>query len=323
MSKLVSVIIEWENAKLSDLDRAERMLARLGTQMADAARKRDLKAELLVLYDSDAIDPAVPRAAIASQIDAAAWPGTIALVPAPGKRYYEQKNAGAELALGEIVVFLDSDVVPDEGWLDGLLGALDDPNVDFVGGEAYHATDTLHDRLFAAFWGFPLKQPACGVYRRQHFYANNLAVRRKVFLANPFPDAAAYRGQCAQLAKSMSGKGITVYRQGASAVSHPPPRGARTFVVRALCQGHDTIYWKSRRRFGGLLHANPAASLLRWLRALWRVLAKVATRARAVGLGPLGTVVAVGMGFAYYSCKLGGEMIAFFAPGVIRRNLSV
>jgi hypothetical protein len=29
------------------------------------------------------------------------------------------------------------------------------------------------------------------------------------------------------------------------------------------------------------------------------------------------------MGFAYYSCKLGGEVIAFFAPGAIRKNLSV
>jgi hypothetical protein len=323
MSKLVSVIIEWENAKLSDLDRAEGMLARLGAQMAEAAGKRNLKAELLILYDSDEIDPAVPRAAVASRIDVAAWPGTIEFIPAPGKRYYEQKNAGAKLAKGEILVFLDSDVVPDEGWLEGLLAALDDPDVDFVGGEAYHATETLHDRLFAAFWGFPAKHPSRGVYRRQSFYANNLAVRRKTFLANPFPDAAAYRGQCAQLAKSICGKGIAIYRQGASAVSHPPPRGARTFVVRAVCQGHDTVYWKGRRSFGALLHTNPVASILRWLRALWQVLLKVATRARAVGLGPLGALAAVGMGFAYYSCKLGGELIAFFAPDVIRKNLSV
>ena len=322
MSKL-SVIIEWENAKLSDLDRARRMLAQLGKQMAEAAHKRGLTAELLVLYDSDEIDPAVPRAAIDAQIDRATWPGTIELVAAPGKRYYEQKNAGARLATGEILIFLDSDVVPDDGWLEGLLAALDDANVDFVGGEAYHATETLHDRLFAAFWGFPTRHASPGLYRRQGFYANNLAVRRDTFLANPFPDAAAYRGQCAALAKSMRGKGITVYRQGASAVSHPPPRGVRTFVVRALCQGHDTIYWKSRHRLGALLHTNPVVSLLRWLRALWQVLVKVATRARAVGLGPLGAIAAVGMGFAYYSCKLGGEVIAFFAPDVIRRNLSV
>ena len=93
--------------------------------------------------------------------------------------------------------------------------------------------------------------------------------------------------------------------------------------MRALCQGHDTVYWKGRNRSGALLHANPAASLLRWLRALWQVLLKVATRARSVGLGPLGALAAVGLGFAYYSCKLGGEVIAFFAPDLIRKNLSV
>src|SRR5262249_54528684 len=158
---------------------------------------------------------------------------------APGKRYYEQKNAGACLAQGEILIFLDSDVVPDEGWLDGLLAALDDPNVDVVGGETYHATDTLHDRLFAAFWVFPPRRPSRGVYRYRNFYANNLAVRREVFLANPFPDADAYRGQCAELAKCLRSKGIAIYRQGDSTVSHPPPLGARTFVVRALCRGYD------------------------------------------------------------------------------------
>jgi hypothetical protein len=322
MSRLVSVIIEWENAKLSDLGRAERMLARLGTQMAGAAVKRGLRAELIVLYDSDAVDQAVPGTAISSQIDAAAWPGTIRLIPAPGQRYYEQKNKGAMLAAGEILVFLDSDVVPDAGWLDGLLDALDDPDVGVVGGETYHATETFHDKLFAAFWTFPTRPPPRGVYRYKHFYANNLAVRREVFLAHPFPDAPAYRGQCAALAGQLRRQGIAIYRQGSSSVSHPPPEGAHTFVVRAFCQGHDAVYWKGQRRFG-LLSANPIASLLRLVRQLGEVLARVATRARAVGLGPLGALAAVGMGFGYYVCKFAGEVVSFFAPGIIRRNLSV
>jgi hypothetical protein len=323
MPKLVSVVIEWENAKLSDLGRAERMLAQLGRQMAEAAGRRGIAAELIVLYDSDAIDPAVPCTAIEAQIDRAAWPGPIQVVPAPGQRYYEQKNKGAKLASGETVVFLDSDVVPDEGWLEGLLAALDDPNVGIVGGETYHATDTLHDQLFAAFWTFPTRRPSRGVYRYKHFYANNLAVRRELFLAHPFPDAPAYRGQCAALARSLMRQGIAIYRQGASTVSHPPPEGVRTFFVRALCQGYDAVYWKGQRRYGALLHANPVGSLLRFIRQLSEVVVRVATRARAVGLGPLGILAAIGMGFAFYTSKLIGEVVAFFAPSVIRNNLSV
>jgi hypothetical protein len=323
MPKVISVVIEWENAKLSDLGRAERMLVQLGTQMAEAARKRDLSAELIVLYDSDAIDPAVPATAIETQVDRAAWPGPIKLVPAPGQRYYDQKNKGAALASGEIVIFLDSDVVPDEGWLEGLLTALDDPHVSIVGGETYHATDTLHEKLFAAFWTFPTRHPSRGVYRCKNFYANNLAVRRELFLAHPFPDAPAYRGQCATLAKSLMHQGIAIHRQGVSRVSHPPPEGARTFVVRALCQGYDSVYWKRQRRFGPLFDANPIGSLVRFIRQLWEVLVRVATRAPTVGLGPIGILAAIGLGFAYYGLKLVGEVVAFFAPGVIRDNLSV
>jgi len=323
MANLVSVIIEWENAKLSDLDRAERMLAQLGSQMADAARKRGLKAELLVLYDANAVDPAVPSTAIASQIDAASWPGTIQVVAAPGQRYYEQKNKGALLSAGEILIFLDSDVVPDKGWLEGLLTALDDPNVGFVGGETYHSTETLYHKLFAAFWEFPPRRSSRDLYRHKMFYANNVAVRRDIFLANPYPDADAFRGQCSQLTKALRSQGIPIYRQGASAVSHPPPEGAQTLVVRALCRGHDTVYWRGRRRFGMLLHANPVAALLRWVKELWNVLVKVATRARAVGLGPLGALAAIGLGFIYYSCAFLGEVVSFFTRGVIRNNLSV
>ncbi|MFZ1102771.1 MAG: glycosyltransferase family 2 protein [Hyphomicrobiaceae bacterium] len=323
MPKLVSVVIEWENAKLSDLDRAERMLAQLGTQMAEEARKRDLSAELIVLYDSDAIDPAVPSTAIETQIDRAAWPGPIKLVPAPGQRYYEQKNKGAKLASGEVVIFLDSDVVPDEGWLEGLLAALDDPEIGIVGGETYHTTDTLHDKLFAAFWTFPTRRPSRGLCRYKNFYANNFAVRRELFLAHPFPDAPAYRGQCAALAKSLMRQGTAIYRQGTSRVSHPPPEGARTFVVRALCLGYDSVYWRGQRRFGPVLDANPIGSLLRFVRQLWEVLVRVATRARTIGLGPLGILAAIGMGFAFYALTLAGEVVAFFAPGVIRNNLSV
>jgi hypothetical protein len=323
MFRLVSVIVEWENAKLSDLGRAERMLAQLGSQMAGAARKRNISAELIVLYDSIAVDPAVPRAALASQIDAGTWPGTIQLIAAPGQRYYQQKNKGARLASGDILIFLDSDVIPDEGWLEAMLAAMDDTCVHVVGGEAYHATETLHDKLFAAFWGFPTRLPARGVYPHKHFYANNLAVRRETFLANPFPDAPAYRGQCSALAKSLRAQGITVYRQGDAAVSHPPPEAGRTFVVRAVCQGHDTIYWKGRRPLGAVLSTNPVASLLRFVQHLATVVVKVTTRARTVGLGPLGALAAIGMGAAYYLCKLAGEVVAFFAPGVIRKRLSV
>ena len=123
------------------------------------------------------------------------------------------------------------------------------------------------------------------------------------------------------LPESLRRQGIAIYRQGDSTVSHQPPEGARTFAVRALCQGYDAIYWKGQRRFGMLLNTNPVASLLRLIRQMGQVLVKVTTRARTVGLGPLGALAAIGMGFAYYLCKFAGEVVAFFTPGLIRINL--
>lgn len=320
----ISVIIEWENAKLSELDRAERMLSQLGRQMAAAAAARGIEAELIVLFDSEAIDEAVPRNAVETQIPAGAWPGPIRFEPAPGQHYYEQKNTGAKLATGAYLIFLDSDVIPEEGWLEALLDAVEDTNLGFVGGEAYHATDSFYDRLFAGFWTFLPRGDGRSLYKTSTFYANNLAVRRELFLANPYPDTSAYRGQCTELARGLRRGGVPIHRSGDAKVSHPPPVGFATFFVRAICQGYDAVYWRRRKqRFGSLLNANPIAAFLRFVGHIGRVLQNVVTRARRVGLGPLGALTAIGAGIVYYVAYFAGEVVAFFAPDLIRRNLNV
>lgn len=319
----VSVIIEWENAKLSELSRAERMLSQLGRQMAEIASKRALHAELIVLYDSETISEAVPRTAVEAQISSDAWPGPIRLEPAPRQHYYEQKNTGARLATGEYLVFLDSDVVPEDGWLAALLTAVEQPNAGFIGGEAYHSTETFYDRLFAGFWTFLPRRDTRGLYKSGSFYANNLAVRRDLFLAHSYPDGPAYRGQCTELARALRREGVPIQRSGDAKVSHPPPVGVATFFARALCQGYDTTYWKRRRRLGWLLNANPIAALVRLIQHVGVVLRNVVSRASKVGLGPIGAVTAIGAGLVYYVTFFAGEIVAFFAPGLIRNNLNI
>jgi cellulose synthase/poly-beta-1,6-N-acetylglucosamine synthase-like glycosyltransferase len=54
-------------------------------------------------------------------------------MPARGRAI--ARNAGLRVAVGEIVVFIDADCVPQAGWLEALVGGFDDPEVGCVAGE--------------------------------------------------------------------------------------------------------------------------------------------------------------------------------------------
>ena len=56
------------------------------------------------------------------------------IVSVPGGRYYELKNAAIARARGEIVVFLDADVVVEAGWLAKMLAPFADETVTIVNG---------------------------------------------------------------------------------------------------------------------------------------------------------------------------------------------
>ena len=94
-------------------------------------------------------------------------------------------------------------------------------------------------------------------------------------------------------------------------------------MARAICQGYDAVYWKGLSPLQRLRRSNPISSLLRMLRLWVSVVVRVTTRAGAIGLGPLGWLAAIGAGFAYYFFKFWGEVVAFFAPGIIKNNLAV
>lgn len=49
------------------------------------------------------------------------------VLPTTGKRYYELKNYGATHIRSDVLVFLDSDVIPEDGWLEALLEAIKQP----------------------------------------------------------------------------------------------------------------------------------------------------------------------------------------------------
>lgn len=308
-----SVVVEWENVRLSEAVLARRMLAELARQTAALADRTSPPPEMLLVYSRDAFDPA-PVAAMVAAAFGPDHPVQPRLVGTDGLEYYTQKNAGAREAANDVVVFLDSDVVPEAGWLAGLLEAMRDPSVAVVCGATHVAAEGLYGKAFSLFWFFPPRDASAnGLQPKPQFFANNVAFRRDLFLRTGFPEAATLRGQCVSLARQLRRDGVEIYCNGSSRVAHPPPNGLGHFVRRALSAGHDAAmdtppgqpavraaYWRLRESLGD------AAKRIRSGRA-------------SAGLSRPGAVAAFGIAAAYHVLTFAGDLVTQRAPHLIPR----
>ena len=317
----VSIVIEWENARLSELGRTRRMLSALAAQLAELVPGMPAAPELILLHDAGAVDPALIRSCVETAF--AAGPAVSLRIEATqGAGYYVQKNLGAALAAREILLFLDSDVVPEPGWLRTLLGSFADPALSIVCGNTYIEPEGLYAKAFAAFWFFPLRSEDATLRETHAFFANNVAFRRDLFLRNRFPDLPLLRGQCAVLSDGLRRGGTPIHLHGGARVAHPPPKGLGHYLRRALCEGHDIIQlqrlgktmpgggmpWGPLRRFGASFgHARRSLRAHRGALGLRR------------GEVPLALAVAGG----YLVTRAAGEVLGRLASGFVRRRLAV
>lgn len=246
----VSVVVEWENVLLSDLDRCRQMLRRLSAQ-AEALRdgSEDLHGvlaclafpfELIIAFDPDKVDQRLIEQALAESVAAPEGVLFMRLEPARGLNYYEFKNHGATKATGDVVILLDSDVIPEAGWLERLVSSFDNPSVRLVGGNTFIEPVTTYDKAFAVGWFFPLRAAELRLERSNYFFANNVAFERALLLEHPFePIPGQTRGACTRLAERLVGLGIRPYLNFGAQVSHPPPNGVFHLVVRAIAHARD------------------------------------------------------------------------------------
>jgi hypothetical protein len=298
----ISIIVEWENVILAGAPRARAMLARL------AGEARCCEEPLEILFCHPGADP--PELAEAG----AALPPVCRFVAASGAHYYELKNVAAAEARGAILVFLDSDVIPAEGWLQALLAPFADPAVQVVAGHSTIDAENLYSRAFALTWFFPLPAGPAPLQPVPRFFANNVAFRREVFLAHPFSALeGTSRGACVRLAQELGRQGITIWKTTAARVTHPAPRGFRHFLLRGLAEGRDRILPERGWR------ATPLATAARWLRNCLAGLVSILLRHRRVGLSPAGIPAAAAICFAYYSLYAAGELGAWLGLKAVRR----
>jgi glycosyltransferase involved in cell wall biosynthesis len=315
----VSLVIEWDNARLSELGRARQMLAAVQAQVVAHEPKPDAPVQLIILYDKHDVDPALIETTLRESTDPAAWDVDIRLVATDGLKYYELKNTGVTHSDRDVVIFLDSDVVPDDGWFDALMGAIDDPAVEVVGGNTYVATDSFLAKAFSLFWVFDQKAEDTRMFAAEKFFANNVAFKRVTFERYFFPQFDAFHGQCYVLAKQMTRDGITIYRHNGARASHPPTNGIAHFIKRGICEGHDYVVvdriQNPRTWRNGLLGA-----MARLPQRLRRLKWSTEARYRQVGLSAAGAFGAFGVGSAYIVLEFLGETLACVNPGLVRKR---
>lgn len=319
MNKLVTVIVEWENALLSEAERSEAMLSALRQQVEEMAQKpAGPEFELLLVFDENEFDRAGLEALLHQQLGK---PDSVLgwrLLPAPEQGYYQNKNYGASNASGDTIVFLDSDVIPESGWLREILATLDGSAVDVATGNAYIETSTLVARSFALCWFFPLRCEDGPVVKARRFFANNLAMPRSFCLDHPFPELpGSTRGACVVLAEQLAEEDIPIYFNPSAHVSHPPPNGFSHISKRALAHGRDRVLLA--RRLGQKKMASWPASLLRLGYHLARSAWNCCTRFHQVGLNPLLIPAAISISVYYYVLYWAGETLFHLKVPAISR----
>ena len=308
----ISFIVEWENAKLSELDRAKSMLNVISSQASELGTPRDGMHEIIVLFDADEINKSDLEAFV---IDAINPNADIDLRFEEGgdREYYDQKNFGAMLARSDWLVFIDSDVIPEENWLRDLVMARRNSNAVIIGGETYVSQETIFERAFGAFWFFPKRREGEGTYSSDRFFANNFIVERQTFIDNPFPESALVRGQCWLLAKRIVGQGHTIEICRSARVEHPAPNGGLHFFKRALIDGHDK--WVMDRELASHdahhVSTSPLGRLRSDLRTAFR---NIGQKDESLELNFLGRNAARFLAITYYGLSAMGQMAAPVFP---------
>ena len=229
----VSIVVELDNWRHGEASRAQRMLDRVLRQVREVEDFQD-RIEILLVYD----ERAIPRGEIEGVVRSLARAGDplVELMPTPGLRYYELKNEGARRARGDVLLFVDSDVVPEDGWLPRLLDSLDDPAVDVVTGNTYVDRDTFYAKTFALGWYFPARLPDGPILEASPRCLNTIAVRRRIFEKYPFPeDPKLYMAQTIVWVQALKRDGVRTHLNPSARVSHPPP----VFLRSAMLNGYD------------------------------------------------------------------------------------
>ncbi len=326
----ISIIIEWENVKLSEMDRCRAMLREMAKQIPEYFDKQQVMespesvpaAEILILYDAGAFDGGFIKEIVEAEIPRSTRHCQWRIIAAGSEGYYGLKNIGSREAQGDILLFIDSDLIPEPKWIENMLSPMQNPEVKVVAGHAYVTPDDMLSRTFALTWFFPLRAKQAVISPAKGFFANSVAFRREVFLAHPYEVIpGASRGACRLLAKKLIAEGVQILSNTGAQASHPPPNGLRHFLIRAVVQGRDDLLMnqtEQRAGKGSIFHS--IARIGKWQLKAWR---RILFGFRTVDLPfyqvPFAFFIASIYGFLFFS----GDLATRLFPERMKASLHI
>lgn len=317
----VSIVVEWENVLRSKQRRCIKMLNQVGLQALSLAHST----EVLVLYNPEQVDADTIDSVLERQVKCFKNPAmNVHLAAAVGKHYYDLKNYGAELARAEVVVFVDSDAVPESGWLRELVHPFfENPDVQVVAGHTFVDPENLYARAFAVGWFFPLPPEERQLHNKgRRFFANNVAFRTGLLRKHPFPTMNnKTRGACAALASHLRSEGISIWVNTAAQATHPPPNGLAHFLVRGLAEGRDRVFtWHDR----GASLPECSLNIVRFgYRKLRKTALGCARKGSTVGLTRAQAPAVFTIMLVYYTLTILGGWATCILPGRMSRGLRI
>lgn len=331
----VSVVVEWENVAISDSQRVTLALRTLAQQIEGLEalagtggrysflRRIRYPIEVVVVFNEQlSLDD------VKTRIHEAMAPHgnriSLHFHATPERRYYELKNAGGERSRGDLLVYLDSDVVPQPSWLGKLLCSFEDASVNIVGSGCYVEHRTTYQKSYAAI-KFELPEADTSIaLDYDHVHANSIAFRRWAFDRFRFPPSGHYHKLSIKyLFQRWRQEGFPVHVNFDARAEHPAPL-PRNFLKRAFLHGRDEMLLR-QDGFYREPDARAAASTPLWTSTEWKLasgklsrILRLRTRWR-IRRRELPFVLMFASG--YYGAMLAGYLVTAAFPDFSRHSI--
>jgi len=316
------MLIEWENLRFAELQVAKRMLQNVAKQINDISENLSSPPEIIILYKKEVTKGYKIQQFVRDALESCLSSIDLKIISTPNLSYYEQRNYGAELCSNEILVFIDCDAIPDDGWLVNLLLPFNDHEISVVGGLNYVDPVSSTEKGFALVWIMPPKNDTKGKTAQLSIYVpDNVAFRREVFLANKFPQSSSFRGAIVDHCNLLQNKGYKIIHQPKAKVKHASYNGLRHLVIRSLCEGHDKyLAWRGLHDYNLKNASKQNHSIIKFLR---EKISLYKERKKYINLSTKDKVGVFYVGSIYYGFMVIGFFLTLINPRLIEGSLEI